>query len=55
MKARSLLLAIAVMIGLSSSAFAMHSNVQFESQRHSNKCGFQPVALDPHQQLARCY
>lgn len=55
MKVTSIICAIVMMIGLNSSAFAMHSNAAVESQEQSAKCGYQTISLDPNRQLARCY
>jgi len=55
MKTTSFIFAIAVMLGLSSSAFAMRSDVAVDSQGTSAKCGLQTVALDPNGPIVRCY
>jgi hypothetical protein len=55
MKAISIICAVTMMIGLSSSAFAMHSNAAVDSQGQPANCGYQTVALDPNRQIARCY
>lgn len=55
MKTTSFIFAIAVMLGLSSSAFAMRSDAPSESLGASTKCGLQTIALDPNGPIARCY
>jgi hypothetical protein len=55
MKTTSIICAITLMIGLNSSAFAMHLNAAVDSQGQPANCGYQTVALDPNRQIARCY
>lgn len=55
MKMKSLICAMAVFVGFSTSAFAMRSDAPAEPHVSTVKCGLQPIALDPNGPIVRCY